>query len=112
MNVLLYMSIFWIGYGILGLFGIQNIPAKFKGHTWTNAYKRTQGLNWLILGLPWLVFYFVSTRHIPDTDLNAAFEILIYVILSFPALIASFVWGRKYKASLSAEAYGIDNHTE
>ena len=38
MDVLLIMSIFWIGYGILGIFGIQNIPAKYKGHSWTKDY--------------------------------------------------------------------------
>ena len=30
MNVLLFMSVFWILYGIAGLLGFQNIPAKYK----------------------------------------------------------------------------------
>lgn len=40
MGVILVLSIFWIGYGIVGLIGFQNIPAKYKGHSWTKDYIR------------------------------------------------------------------------
>lgn len=32
MEVIFFMSLFNIGYGIFGLFGKMNIPEKFKGH--------------------------------------------------------------------------------
>ena len=40
MNVLLFMSVFWILYGIAGLLGFQNIPAKYKEHSWTKDVGR------------------------------------------------------------------------
>lgn len=103
MDVLFVMSIFWIGYGILGLFGIQNIPAKYKGHSWTKDYIRKQGITWLIVGVPWLAFYFVRTLLFPDTDLNTGIELLILIVLSLPALITTIIWEKKYKALLAAE---------
>ena len=103
MDVLFVMSIFWIGYGILGLFGIQNIPAKYKGHTWTKEYIRKQGITWLLVGVPWLAFYLVWTFAIPNTDLNTGIEVLILIALSLPALITTIVWEKKYKALLAAE---------
>ena len=103
MDVLLVMSIFWIGYGILGLFGIQNIPAKYKGHSWTKDYIRKQGVTWLIVGLPWLAFYLVRTLLVPDADINAGIEVLILIALSLPAVITTIIWEKKYKALLAAE---------
>ena len=103
MNGLLVMRIFWIGYGVLGLFGIQNIPAKYKGHSWTKHYIRKQGITWLIVGVPWLAFYLVRTFAIPSADLNAGMEVLILIALSLPALIITIIWEKKYKALLAAE---------
>ena len=107
MDVLLVMSIFWIGYGILGIFGIQNIPAKYKGHGWTKDYIRKQGITWLIVGVPWLAFYLVRILLIPDADLNTGIELLILIALSLPALITTIIWEKKYKALLAAET-GIE----
>ena len=103
MNVLFVMSIFWIGYGILGLFGIQNIPAKYKGHTWTKEYIRKQGITWLLVGVPWLAFYLIRTFAVLDADLNTGIEVLILIALSLPALITTIIWEKKYKAFLAAE---------
>ena len=103
MNVLLVMSIFWIGYGILGLFGIQNISAKYKGHSWTKEYIRKQGITWLLVGVPWFSFYLIRTFAIPDVDLNAGIQLLILIALSLPALVTTFIWERKYNALLAAE---------
>ena len=40
MEVIFFMSLFNIGYGIFGLFGKMNIPEKFKGHEWTKNYMK------------------------------------------------------------------------
>lgn len=112
MDVLLVMSIFWIGYGILGLFGIQNIPAKYKGHGWTKDYICKQGLTWLIVGVPWLAFYLVRTLLVPDADLNTGIEVLILIALSLPAVMITIIWEKKYKALLAAETGAETNSTK
>ena len=103
MNVLLFMSVFWILYGIAGLLGFQNIPAKYKGHSWTKDYIHSQGLNWLILGLPWFGFYLVRTFLLAEADITTGMSVVILLLLSIPALIFSVIYEKKYKAMLAAE---------
>lgn len=103
MNVILVMSVFWILYGIAGLLGVQNIPAKYKGHSWTKAYIRSQGLNWLILGLPWLGFYLVRTFLLAEIAITAGMSVIILLLLSIPTLIVSIGMEKKYKAMLATE---------
>ena len=104
MKVLLWLSVFWIIYGITGILGFQIIPEKYKGHSWTKDYIRNQGVTWLILGLPWFGFYLVRTFLLPDTNISTGIAVVILTILSVPALIGSIVLEKKYKALLSAEA--------
>lgn len=95
MNVLLYISIFWIIYGILGLFGVQaNIPKEFKGQIWTQKYIQKIGLSWLMIGIPWIVYYLLYCNN----RLRFTFEVLILVVLSLPSIIFTFVIDKKYKA--------------
>lgn len=103
MNVLLFMSVFWILYGIAGLLGFQNIPAKYKGHSWTKDYIRSQGLNWFILGLPWFGFYLVRTFLLAEAAITSGMSVVILLLLSIPALILSVIYEKKYKAMLAAE---------
>ena len=102
MNVLFFMSVFWILYGIAGLLGFQNIPAKYKGHSWTKDYIHSQGLNWLILGLPWFRFYLVRTFLLAEID-TTGMSVIILLLLSIPALIVSICTEKKYKAMLATE---------
>ena len=104
MNVLLFMSGFWILYGIAGLLGFQNIPAKYKGHSWTKDYIRKQGVTWLVLGLPWLGFYLVRTFVLAEANISTGMAVVILLLLAVPALITTIILERKYKAMLSAEA--------
>ncbi len=104
MNVLLFMSVFWILYGIAGLLGFQNIPTKYKGHSWTKDYIRSQGLTWLILGLPWFGFYLIRTFLLTESGISTGMSVVILLLLSIPALIVSIVFEKKYKAMLAAEA--------
>lgn len=103
MNVLLFTSVFWILYGIAGLIGFQNIPAKYKGNSWTKDYIRSQGLNWLILGLPWFGFYLIRTFLLTESGISTGTSVVILLVISIPALIASIVFEKKYKAMLAAE---------
>ena len=103
MKAILVLSIFWIGYGIVGLIGFQNIPAKYRGHSWTKDYIRKQGVTWLILGLPWFGFYLVRTFLLPDANISTGIAVVILIILSVPALIGSIILEKKYKTMLATE---------
>ena len=102
MNVLMYMSLFWTLYGIAGLLGFQNIPAKFKGHSWTEEYTRKQGLTWLLLGLPYFLLSLVITRYFPEMD-NRSITYAAIILLGLPAFVYSVWLDRVYKARLKKE---------
>lgn len=104
MSVILSLSIFWIAYGFVSLMGFQNIPTKYKGHSWTKNYVRNQGMTWLILGLTWLGFYLVRTLLLREANISTGISVLILIILAAPALIVSILLDKKYKALLSAES--------
>ena len=93
MIVTLILPIFWCLYGIAGLLGFQLIPEQYKDRPWTKSYKRFRGLSWLMLGIPWLIVYFIS-RH---TVLSWAVMVLILVAVSLPSIVCSAVMERKYK---------------
>ena len=103
MNVVMYMSLFWTLYGIAGLLGFQNIPAKFKGHSWTEEYTRKQGLTWLLLGLPYLILSLVITRFFPELDGRHSVTSVAIIILGLPAFGYSVWLDRVYKARLKKE---------
>lgn len=96
MKSILFISVFWILYGIAGILGFQNIPAKYRGHSWTKNYIRSQGLSWLILGLPWFGFYLVRTFLLTEA-VTTGMSVAIMLLLSIPALIVSIVFEKKYK---------------
>ncbi len=90
------MGIFWICYGIAGLFGYQNIREKYKGHSWTKDYIRCQGITWLLLGLSWLGIYGAFYKNPPE-----ALALLVILILgALPGLGYSFYVDRKFKKRL------------
>ena len=102
MNVVMYMSLFWTLYGIAGLLGFQNIPAKFKGHSWTEEYTRKQGLTWLLLGLPYFILSLVITRFFPKLD-HSGIVYAAILLLGLPAFVYSLRVDRVYKARLKKE---------
>lgn len=104
MKVILWFSLFWIIYGIAGLLGFQNIPAKYKGYSWTKNYVRNQGVTWLILGLTWFAFYLVRTLFLSELNMSTEISVLILIILAVPALISSILFNKKYKTLLSGES--------
>lgn len=103
MKVLLFMSMFWTLYGIAGLFGIQNIPKKFKGYSWTKEYIHRQGISWLMLGVPLLSLYLIVSYFIPESDLNAELLVVVMLVLAVPSVIYTFVWEKKYEKILKGE---------
>ena len=96
MNTLLFTGILLSLYGILGLCGVQRIPAKYEGKSWTKKYIRCRGVSWLLLGLPWICFYLVSRNMNID---NFAAGVTV-IVISIPAVIYVAVYDRKFNAML------------
>lgn len=103
MNVIKGMSIFWILYGIAGLFGYQIIPSRFSGHSWTRAYIRSQGLAWILLGVPYFLLSFVLPSFFPDLVDSSGIVSILIIALGMPAFVYSLFADRKYKALLKKE---------
>lgn len=99
MTVVWIMSIFYCIYGILGLFGIQNIADKYIGKSCTDEYIRFRGVSWLILGVPWLILC-IASRYI---EIDRPYTLYLLIGLAVPSLIYSFVGEHKYKAMLKKE---------
>ena len=92
MEVIFVMSIFYICYGIFGLFGKMNIPEKFKGYEWTTNYMRELGIADILLGVPWLILYFAFKQY--DPGYWTIF--LLIILLALPSLIYVILIERKY----------------
>ena len=96
MNIFLFLGIFWSIYGVLGLFGFQVIPSKYKGKSWTKSYIRCRGVSWMLLGFPWLACYIV----IHNMNIKYFIVVIIYTIVSIPSIIYTIAYDRKYKPLL------------
>ena len=99
MEVLFAMSIFYICYGIFGLFGKMNIPEKFKGHEWTKSYMKELGIGDILLGVPWLILYFAFKQY--DPGYWTVF--LLIILLALPSLIYVILVERKYDKLLKKD---------
>jgi hypothetical protein len=96
MGVLLGCGIFWIIYGILGLFGIQNIPEEYKNKSWTKQYKRSHGIGWLMLGISCIVERLILSTYEPGRFIMVA----IIILFGIPYIVYSSYIDKKYKAEL------------
>lgn len=96
MEVLFMMSIFYIGYGILGLFGKMNIPEKFLNQEWTKDYSKEAGISYILIGVPWLILYFALKQY--DPGLMMTF--ILIIVLALPAFFLSIHIERKYNKML------------
>ena len=99
MEVIFFMSLFNIGYGIFGLFGKMNIAEKFKGHEWTKDYMRELGIGDILLGVPWLILYFAFKQY--DPGYWTIF--LLIILLALPSLIYVILIERKYNKRLKKD---------
>ncbi len=99
MITILALGIVWTVYGLLGLLEFQVIPDKFKGKEWTKSYIRSQGVSWLLLGIPWLIIYAVT--H--DMNLKTSTMAIILVVAALPTLVYGIINDRKYKKLLKEQ---------
>ena len=96
MNIPVILGMFWSIYGILGLFGVQIIPSKYKGKSWTKSYIRCCGVSWILLGFPWLACYLITR----SMNINYFIVLIIYITISIPSIIYTIAYDRKYKTML------------
>lgn len=101
MDIILIMSLFWTIYGIAGILGFQIISDKYRGHDWTKNYIRSQGISWLLLGIPWLAF----DRVMVHTSANIGTDLLCIILLALaiPSFVCSLLNDKKYKYLLKNE---------
>lgn len=96
MNALLFMSVFWICYGILGILGIQNIPKDYKLTEYAKEYKKFSGIGWLLLGIPYFIIWIVA--H--NIDISQYIKIPIFVACTVPSLVYSYIGEKKFRKRL------------
>lgn len=99
MKVVLFLGLFDIIYGILGLFGIQNISQRYRGTSFEREYKSYCGKSNILTGIPWVIVYFIAKSLQPEF---AQFCILI-IAGSLPSIIYCLVVEKKFKKMLEAE---------
>ena len=87
------ISVFWIGYGILGILGIQNIPERYRYRSWTPDYIRMCGIADLLLGGGWIILSFVL-RAVSLTLLQ---EMGLVLLFALPAVGYALYADRKTK---------------
>ena len=96
---ILVLGIFWIGYGTLGLLGIQNRERKYKGTFLEKDYKKFSDRGYLILGILCIVAYLFSEI----IDLPFWQAIIADIIILTPVLGYSIVEDMKFKKIFKEE---------
>jgi multisubunit Na+/H+ antiporter MnhG subunit len=98
-DVILFLGVIYILYGLLGLVGVQRIPQEFRHRSWTARYKRVRGVGWLILGVPWCVLYLL----IRSAELPRFVVVLLLIACSLPGIVWSYRTERSYRARIEKE---------
>ena len=96
---ILVLGIFWIGYGTLGLLGIQNRDRKYKGTFLEKDYKKFSDRGYLILGILCIVAYLFSEI----IDLPFWQAIIADIIILTPVIGYSIVGDMKFKKIFKEE---------
>lgn len=99
MKILLIMSVFWIGYGILGILGVQNIPKKYKLTKYAKEYKKFAGTGWLLLGIPWFIIWIVT--H--NIDISPLIIVFILVACAIPSAVYTYIGDKKFRKRLEKD---------
>jgi len=101
MNLVLLLSVIWTVYGIAGILGFQKIPPEYQDRSWSKNYSREQGLSFLMLGLPWLIFD--RALAIFSVEMNPILRVSIIIVLAIPSIFYTSAIEKKYKALLATE---------
>ena len=96
MSVILLSSLFYIVYGIMGLFGNIKIAEKYIGHHSTKDYMKELGAADILFGVPWLILYLAFKQYDPGFLITLS----LIIILALPALFLNIHIERKYNKLL------------
>lgn len=96
---MLVLGVFWIGYGILGLIGIQNIPRKYKGTFLEKDYKKFSDRGYILLGVLCIAVCVFSGI----TDLPFWQEVAADVLIFTPVIIYTIIGDLKFKKTFKEQ---------
>lgn len=92
MEVIGGLGLFWTLYGIAGLLGFQIINGAYRHHSWTASYIRRRGISWLMIGIPWLVLYFLAHGR----EISRLAICLLILLCGLPSIAYTIAIDRKY----------------
>lgn len=98
-SVAIYLSIFWLIYGIGGLFGYC-VPKKYKGYSWSKNYSKEQGICWLMIAIPCLFITVLIKLAWIEVGKNLLYILLLVCV---PGIVYSFIIDKKYNTLLKEE---------
>jgi len=90
------MSLFWIIYGILGLFGIQKIPRRYINTEYEKPYKRFQGFVFLLMGVPCFIIWLLAKNTIIAPEKLP----VIIVVCVMPSILYAFIGDMRFRKRL------------
>lgn len=93
---LLVLAVLDLGFGVLGLFGIQSVPAQYKGKSWTKDYMRSNALSEILMG----VLIGIVALLTRNRTLSIPVTIVLIAVAVAPSLVWTFVSTKKYKKML------------
>ena len=89
----LVLGVFWIGYGISGLIGIQNVARKYKDTFLEKDYKKFSDKGYIFLGVMCIVMFLVNEI----IDLTFWYDVTIDVIILIPVIIYTIIGEKRFK---------------
>ena len=89
----LVLGVFWIGYGISGLIGIQNVARKYKDTFLEKDYKKFSDKGFIFLGAMCIVMFLVNEI----IDLTFWYDVTIDVIILIPVIIYTIIGEKRFK---------------
>lgn len=96
MGAILILGIIYSLYGIAGILGIQHIPPAHQGKSWSRQYKKSSGINWLLLGIPCIILYIVCQ----NISIRISTGILLLGPLFTPAIVHIVMSEKKFRHML------------
>ena len=100
LNLVLLLSILWTAYGVAGVLGFQKLPPEHQDRSWSKNYSRDQGISYLMMGVPWLIFDRAIALF--SLEMNPILRVLIIVVLAIPSIFYTSAIEKKYKALRAA----------
>lgn len=98
MNIIFYLALAFVVYGICDLTGLNSVHTKHAAQPCAKKYARFRGISKLLLGIPWIIVYFLNIYF----QWTTGQLILLLLVCSIPSIIYSVVIIQKFNAILSA----------